>query len=97
MPPHNDQADCKVSLPMRLKTVIRILLQLRRPDFQAAGHFMQLQWGDLWGPLRWMNIFCWDTQYLSGLHSEPGAAAPYIRAAFRESNSSVTIDVHVGS
>ena len=73
MPPHNDQADCKVSLPMRLKTVIRILLQLRRPDFQAAGHFMQLQWGDLWGPLRWVNFFCWATRQL--LVEIPRAAA----------------------
>ena len=64
MPPHGDQASRRVSLSMRLKTVIRILSELRRPDFQAAGHFMHLQWGGLWGPLRWVNFCCWAVKQL---------------------------------
>ena len=70
---HGDQASRRVSLSMRLKTVIRILSELRRPDFQAAGHFMHLQWGGLWGPLRWVNFFCWAVKQL--LVEIPRAAA----------------------
>ncbi|MFP6753546.1 MAG: FAD-binding oxidoreductase, partial [Pirellulaceae bacterium] len=58
---------------MRLTMVLRILLELRLPDLQAAGHFMHLQWGGLWGPLRWVNFFCWAVKQL--LVEIPGAAA----------------------
>jgi glycine/D-amino acid oxidase-like deaminating enzyme len=44
--------------------VLRVLCELRRPDLQAAGHFMHLQWGDLCWPLRWVNFFCWGMKQL---------------------------------
>ena len=54
----------RVTFWLRLKTIARVLFELRRPDFQAAGHFMQLQWGDLCWPLRWINFFCWGLKQL---------------------------------
>lgn len=48
-----------VSLPTRIAYVIKVLAGLRKQDFQAAGHFVQLQWGHESWPVRWGKFLGW--------------------------------------
>lgn len=63
---HNDRSPPvgRVTLWTRFTSVLRVLSELRRPDFQAAGHFMQLQWGDRSWPVRWACFFRWGLKQL---------------------------------
>jgi len=63
---HNDRSPPvgRVTLWTRITSVLRVLSELRRPDFQAAGHFMQLQWGDRSWPVRWACFFRWGLKQL---------------------------------
>ena len=64
MEQQNDRPAWRVTLWTRLKTALRVLSELRRPDFQAAGHFMQLQWGARSWPVRWACFFRWGLKQL---------------------------------
>ena len=48
-----------VSLLSRVAFVIELLIGLRKQDFQAAGHFMKLKWGEDPWPLRWLKFSGW--------------------------------------
>jgi len=62
----------RVTFWLRLKTIARVLFELRPPDFQAASHFMQLKWGHCSVPVRWASFFHWALKQL--LVEIPGAA-----------------------
>ena len=48
-----------VSLLHRVAFVIELLVGLRKQDFQAAGHFVALKWGNSPWPLRWLKFAGW--------------------------------------
>ena len=48
-----------VSLLSRIGFVVELLIGLRKQDFQAAGHFVQLNWKDDPLPLRWLKFTGW--------------------------------------
>ena len=52
-------SDGNVSLLCRIGFVVELLIGLRKQDFQAAGHFVQLNWKDDPLPLRWLKFTGW--------------------------------------
>jgi glycine/D-amino acid oxidase-like deaminating enzyme len=53
-----------ISVITRIAKVIEMLIGLRKQDFQAAGHFVQLQWGHLPWPVRWARFLGWGIYQL---------------------------------
>jgi len=48
-----------VNLLQRVAFVIELLIGLRKQDFQAAGHFVALKWGNASWPMRWLKFTGW--------------------------------------
>ena len=53
-----DHSD-KVNFWRRLREAVRAIINLRRPDFRAAGTFITMQYGHLPLPLKWLRFLGW--------------------------------------
>ena len=48
-----------ISLWARIRVATRLLIELRKPDFQAAGTFVRMRYGGQAWPLRWCRFIGW--------------------------------------
>ena len=48
-----------LSFTKRLFAAIGLIAGLRKPDFQAAGAYVQMRWGDQPWPVRWLRFLAW--------------------------------------